>query len=64
MVIEAAPEARTYPGLTAWKMSGIPSRQKFYAMAAEGQIPGAIRAGSRWLFARQAFDRWLNGEQG
>jgi excisionase family DNA binding protein len=61
MVAKTA-ERRTYTPSEAARYLGC-TRQHLYALLEAGQVPGGMRVGGRWYVGREAFDRWINGEQ-
>ena len=47
----------------AAEMLGI-GRQTAYNLATQGELPGALRLGRRWVVSRKALDAWLEGKAG
>jgi len=54
-------ETKMYAAKEAAHLAGV-SVKTIYAQAAKGNIPGKRKIGSRVMFNKVIFDRWLKGE--
>ena len=54
-------ETKLYAAKEAAVMAGV-SVKTIYAQAAKGKIPGTRKIGSRVMFNKEIFDKWLEGE--
>jgi|CoawatStandDraft_6_1074263.scaffolds.fasta_scaffold202279_2 excisionase family DNA binding protein len=56
--MRAKTESATMKVYEAAEMLGI-GRQNAYNLAAQGELPGALRLGKRWIVSRKALESWL-----
>ena len=61
MTLVDAIEPATMRVEEAAKLIGV-SRQTAYALAARGELPGALRLGRRWVVGRKVLMEWLEGK--
>ena len=54
-------ERKTYSIPEVAKILGV-GKVRLYDMARNGELPGAIIIGNRYLVSRKVFDAWLDGE--
>ena len=59
--MRAKTESATMKVYEAAEMLGI-GRQTAYNLAAQGELPGALRLGRRWVVSRKALESWLEGK--